>query len=165
MPKPQLYDDNPDNDLIFQGDIFSEIDFFFTTIDTGKPKQVSEKRLIAVVSQTCDVSDNDFLIVSPIYTIEEYIQELNQKGETSNKISSNVGYIKSRKSVFDRFYLESLKITKGVSKECFIDLRRANTVNKGLIAVSNRIASLSHWGRQILNYQLMWVYGRPVIEW
>lgn len=165
MSKPVLYDDNPDNDIILQGDIFSEIDFFLTTVDAGKQKQISEKRPITIVSQTCDISDNDFLVVSPIYTIEEYIQELNQKGETSNKISSNVGYIKSRKGLFDRFYLENLEITKGISKECFVDLRKVNTLNKGLITIGDRIASLSHWGRQVLNYQLMWVYGRPVTDW
>ncbi len=164
MSKPALYDDNPDNGIL-QGDIFSEIDFFLTTIDAGKQKQISEKRPIAVVSQTCDISDNDFLVISPIYTIEEYIQELNQKGETSSKIRSNVGYIKSRKGLFDRFYLENLQIIKGISKECFIDLRKVNTLNKGLITIGDRIASLSYWGRQVLDYQLMWVFGRPVTDW
>lgn len=169
MPNPQLYDDNPRNDIILQGDIFPEIDFFLTSIEINSERrqlvQTSEKRLVSIISQTCDITDNDLVAVSPIYTIEEYIEKLKGKGENSNKISSNVGYIKNRKSLFDKFYLPSLKIMKGIIKECFVDLQQVNTVSKDLFSTKNRVSSLSHWGRQVLNYQLMWVYGRPVIEW
>ena len=169
MQNPQLYDNNPGTDIILQGDIFPEIDFFLSNSEVNPDKirqfQISEKRLISVLSQTCDISDNEFIVVGPVYTIDEYVAKSEQKGENPNKISSNVGYIKSRKGLLDKFYLNYIEITNGVPKECYVDLQQINTVNKNMFPLKNRIASLSHWGRQLLNYQLIWVYGRPVIDW
>jgi hypothetical protein len=166
---PPLYDNISGNDVILQGDIFPEIDFFITNTEINPDKinsfQISERRMVSIISQTCDVSESDFIVVSPIYTIDEYVETLKQRGEKANAISSNVGYIKSRKSLLDKFYLTSLEIMPETSKECYIDLRQINTISKKLCPLHSRIASLSHWGRHVLNYQLTWVYGRPIINW
>lgn len=169
MSNPPLYDNNPRNDLILQGDIFPEIDFLVVNTEFNPErslaKQVIPKRLVAIISQTCDTKENDSVVISPIYNLDEYIEMLKQKGESANKISSNVGYIKSRKSLLDKFYLQNLEITKGNVQECFIDLLQMKTVSKSLFTIDKRISSLSHWGRHLLDHQLSWVYGRPVIEW
>lgn len=209
MPKPQLYDDNPSKDLILQGDIFTEIDFFLTDFEsktskgrgeselteivlppsgtgsvisligetapdvetdksvTKEPvlKQYSEKRLVAIVSQTCDIADGEYVVVSPIYTLEEYERKLETNGEKAEKIKEHRKLIINRKGLLDKFYLENLQVNRNTQENCFIDLRQMNTVNKNIFSPRKRLVSLSHWGRQVLNYQLMWVYGRPVIEW
>lgn len=209
MPKPQLYDDNPDNDLILQGDIFTEIDFFLTDFEskthkskdqsepveivlspsgtgsvtsligettpntetdeamTKEPtlRQYSEKRLVAIISQTCDIADGEYIVVSPIYTLKEYREKLEANSEKAEKIREHARLITNRKGLLDKFYLENLRVNRKTQENCFIDLRQVNTVNKNIFSPKRRLASLSHWGRQVLNHQLMWVYGRPVIEW
>jgi len=209
VSKPQLYDDNPSSDLILQGDIFTEIDFFLTDFEskiskgksqselteialppsgtgnimsligettpdaetdktvTKEPilRQYSEKRPVAIVSQTCDIADGEYVVVSPIYTLREYKEKLETNGEKAEKIREHSGLITNRKGLLDKFYLENLQVNRNTQQNCFIDLRQVNTVNKNIFSPRKRLASLSHWGRQVLNYQLMWVYGRPVIEW
>jgi hypothetical protein len=205
VSKPQLYDENPINDIILQGDVFPEIDFFVTEQKTKRDINVlqaegdelilpppgtgvasitdetypslqteravikelkfyskPERRLVAIISQTCDIVDNNYVVVSPIYTIDDYIEKLQEAGEKANTITSNIGYIKSRKGLLEKFYLEPIK---NITKDSYIDLNQVNTVIKTVFPLKKRIVSLSHWGRQILNYQLIWIYGRPVVEW
>lgn len=169
MSNPQLYDNNSQYNFLLQGDIFPEIDFLVVDAELNAgntlTKQTTPKRLVAIISQTCDIKDNNLVVISPIYTLDEYIEMLKQKGESANKISSNIGYIKSRKSLLDKFYLQNLEITKGNVQECFIDLLQMKTVSKSQFTIDKRISSLSHWGRHLLDHQLSWVYGRPIIEW
>ena len=187
MSKPRLYDDNPGK-VLLQGDIFPEIDLLITesrfrstenglteavlSASSGTPlptpeevipptEKINPLKLVVIMSQTCDIRDSEYVVVSPIYTLRDYTEELKRLGKSAQ---SNIGLIKSRKRMWDKFYLEDLKIS-GNLEECYADLKKVHTISKGLLHIDDRIASLSHWGRQVLNYQLMWVYGRPVVEW
>lgn len=166
MQKPSLYEETLQKDIIFQGDIFSEFNFYIpvhsSEVDSAKPAEsfYFEKRMMAVISQTCDIPKSHYLLISPIYTIEEYFES--EKIDNPQKAKSGMNLIKSRKGLLSRFYLEGIE---SKHKECFIDLRVVNTINKNLIKPADKIASLSHWGRQVLNHHLMWLFGRPVVDW
>lgn len=191
MQKPTLYEPILDKSVILQGDIFPEFDFSIpfsstTHFTSGSPSQSpgsgisslpnidastslsassqspafqTERRLMAVMTQSCDISDGDSLLISPIYTIDEY------KLLEPKNFQSNLGHIRSRKNLLDKFYLENLVLPDHAVCECFINLKIVNMISRSSLDSSNKIASLSHWGRHLLNHQLMWLFGRPIIDW
>lgn len=182
MSQPSLYESNPDRNVILQGDIFPEIDFYVplpTSVKLEPPpsssvirdgsfseEQISsqvnskkERRLMTIITQSCDITDEDSLLVSPVYTIEEYIR-FNPKN-----FQSNLALIRKRKGLFDKFYLENIILPGNISVECYINLKVVNLISRNSVNTSQKIASLSHWGRHVLNHQLMWLFGRPIVEW
>ncbi|MCL4416084.1 MAG: hypothetical protein M1371_04070 [Actinobacteria bacterium] len=170
MSNHNLFDENPRVDIIIQGDIYPEIDFYiFNNFSYSKNPHINsiahrEKRLAVVISQTCDIFDSDNLFICPIFTLNEYINS----ESNINKAKSNVGLIKSRKGLLEKFFLGNLNVQREnytTYDEFYIDLKIINTIDKSLLNPIEKIACLSDWGRHHLCHQLSWLFGRPVANW
>ncbi len=174
--QPPLFQTLINKDIIFQGDIFYPINFYIGN-NLENIENVSEGsnlfigiRPAIIVSQTCDIDKSYSVLLSPIYTFEEYVasEELKDPEKGGSKALSRMEQIKARNGCFEKFYLGNINIelpNGSLFSDCFADLRIINPIKKELISPPNKFLSLSDWGRHVLNYQLNWLLGRPITDW
>ncbi len=155
MDKPFLYDTSIDFSVFLQGDIFPEVEFN----KIFQEDVILEKRYAMAISQTCDIADGDNILLSPIYTVDEYLHT--SPKEPTHKVK----LMRTRKGLFDKFYLGELPLPGSNSIESYVDLKVVSMISKNDIKSETKIVSLSHWGRHVLNSQLVWLFGRPVVDW
>ena len=90
------------NEPLVQGDIISEI-VFLNILENGKAIKKQKKGMI--ISNSCDIENDDSFLVAPVYDFEEMALIHN----------GNEGYLNDLKSnhIFEMFYLPQFKKHKG----------------------------------------------------
>ena len=148
-----------DYEIIYQGDLIKDFPFLIfdnKTLTKGFENNVETKLeikaklgLIMVLSQTCDIQQRENIIVCPVYKMQDF--DFN-KEETES--------IKKRKTGY-WFYLPRQAI--GID-ESIADFQTIYYVPKDLLNQykSNKILTLTDWGRHHLDWALSNYFGRPI---
>src|SRR3989339_1118237 len=108
---------------------------------------------VIIVSQTCDIQKMETVMVAPIYSIKSFEDNGVLKDGKS-------GLIKKRKT-FHWFYLPEFE---GLIEDSFADFTSMHYIHKSILLerMSNKILTLSDWGRHHLDFSLGNFFCRPI---
>lgn len=132
---------------LWQGDIFSEIPFFFSD-ETGQMKIIKRKALL--LSNTCDAVRDKFLLFAAIHPLEEFKENPSMVDNIVRNKKYSAFYLPDRllKDDFVDFELIST-----ISREAFLSLCKADKVK--------RIASLTLVGYYMFICKMTVFFLRP----
>ena len=105
-----IYYNNLETDLYYQGD--AVVDIPFSVFSKGEYSTNYLKGVI--MSNTCDITsqneriDSSFIQFSSIFTLQDYIDKLNEKRISQDKIDSFISNLKSNR-ISNLFYLPKIK--------------------------------------------------------
>lgn len=146
ISQPVLSQERDSFDL-WQGDIFSEIPFFFSD-ETGQLKIIKRKALL--LSNTCDASRDKFLLFAAIHPLAEFRENPSMVDNIVRNQKYSAFYLPDRllKDDFVDFELIST-----ISREVFLSLCQTGKVN--------RIASLTLVGYYMFICKMTVFFLRP----
>lgn len=112
-----------------------------------------EVRNVMLVSQTCDISRRENILVCPIYKLSEFTEQSAINADTLRNLKNN--------KLYYWFYLPQLP---GYIDESFVDLQQITPVERTSIEarMQNVIVSLNDLGRHQVGWSLASFFGRPV---
>lgn len=135
---------------LFQGDIFSEIPFFYVN-EAGQLKKVMRKAQL--LSNTCDASRDDLLLFAAIHPLSDY----------SDKPSMVDTIMKNKK--FNAFYLPDHRLqNEYIDFELICSMPRTAFLKLCEIGKVNRIASLNLVGYYMFLCKMTVFFMRPEDE-
>jgi len=137
-----------DRTTFFQGDIVKN--FPFLVVDQ-EGNQLSVKKDIMLLSQTCDIQQRSQIIIAPIDPLE-WVESNETKRQT----------IRARRTNY-WFYLPQMDT---VIQDSVVDLQMISYIPKQLVSphLSSKVLSLSDWGRHHLAWALSTYFGRPILN-
>ena len=172
-------------DIFFQGDIIDEFPFLvileefnlinhdkedFYKIEKSSKLEGSEgsnlvvatplkMHKVIVLSQTCDIQNNNYVAIAPVYSLKEVKEDGRLEGSDMGLIRAHRGKMK------DWFYLPGSE--ERSIEESFVDLQTIQYFPKKLLYgesgfLFRRSAALSDWGRHLLCWALSDFFGRPI---
>lgn len=176
-------------EVLRQGDIVEDFPFFSdsvgNTIDTleesgvntykvnkllvpfATPQEISgvfrgKTKRVIILSQTCDIQNNDYVQIAPIFSL----------GEMAKVNLKTIEHIqKSNNRVKDWFYLPASndKNFNGIliddfPNEGFVYFQTINSFPKDKLILfsQKRIVALSEWGQSLLSWAIVNYFGRPI---
>ena len=146
-------------EILYQGDLIKDFPFLifdkeepienFTQDGETKLNINAKLSLVMILSQTCDVQRRKNIIICPVYKVKDF--EFS-KDELIKIKKRRTGYW---------FYLPEIE---GVLEESIADFQTIFYASRKLIEnyKSNKIATLSDWGRHHLGWALSGYFGRPI---
>lgn len=176
-----------DTDKLYQGDILDNFPFFilpgeeFNLLEENFLEDVEQRNYrieqyetvparenlvsavdvkrsrVAVLSQTCDIQQRDFVMIAPVFPLARLIASGDIRGGGESMLRAR----KEGKYNY-LFYLEP--DTDGSITESVIDLQQMHYFSKQLVLAQkdNRILAMSDWGQHHLGWKLSCFFGRPV---
>lgn len=161
-------------DLLYQGDVLKDFPFLVFEQDLkilrkidgqfqlvtpdnsyvdGEEKVglIAKLERVILLSQTCDIEHRSHVVVAPVYSFTK-IEGLP---------GGQAGLVKKRKGMNFFFYLPEYT---GIIEESYADFQLIHYVPKSFIEKyrSNKILSMSDWGRHHLGWALANYFGRPI---
>jgi hypothetical protein len=148
-----------DRTIIYQGDLIKE--FPFPVIYESSLPVVGNKQdktevalrlnMVMVLSQTCDAQRRENIIICPVFPV----QEISTK-------QSEIESVRKRKIQY-WFYLPQFG---SIIREAIADFQTIHYIPRKTLEgyKSNKILSLSDWGRHHLGWALSSYFGRPIVE-
>ncbi len=163
-----MYSTPPDNNKLYQGDIIQNGSFYMPAkVDPNNSSGIKTPQIysgkLMIMTQTCDIRDNDIVHVCRVLSSADFTQKLIEKGKTMEQISGVLGLLRSKKthwkekSLFNWFYLPE----KDDLEESIAILDSNGMVNLDELLIEDRVAYLSDRARHWLQYYLMRLWGRP----
>jgi len=165
----------------YQGDIIDDFPLFiftedFNLLDESEPKDnfkirkvetisTNPKKIIGafpvelsrviILSQTCDIKNNNTVIVAPVYSLSAVIAD-GLLSEPNTKLVS-----KRRGAMKDWFYLPAIE---GVIGESFVDFQKIHYSPKKIFEQyrEKRVIALSDWGIHLFSWAISDYFGRPI---
>lgn len=147
------------HDIFYQGDLVKNFPFFIfdqeispEVFGAGTETKLEVKAklsLVMILSQTCDLQRRPNIIVCPVYRMQDF---------SFNK--SEIDAIKKRKTSY-WFYLPQVD---GILEESIADFQTIYYVPRTLLEQhkSNKVMTLTDWGRHHLGWALSYYFGRPI---
>lgn len=132
---------------LYQGDIFSEIPFFFIDCD-GKQKMIKCKAQL--LSNTCDASRDNTLIFAALHPLNDFKQNPSMIDGIKKNKRYNAFYL--RDNILSSEYVD-FEMLNTISREAFLSLIEQEKVK--------RIATLSNVGYYMLICKLTVFFMRP----
>lgn len=110
---------------------------------------------VIILSQTCDIQNNNTVIVAPVYSLTEVTEDGRLSEGNVNLISKRRGAMK------DWFYLPKLE---NIIEESFVDFQIIHYLPSKVLDdyLEKRVVALSDWGRHLLSWALADYFGRPI---
>lgn len=139
----KIYDDHE----LYQGDIFTEIPFFYYD-DNGELNQIKCKAQL--LSNTCDAVRDDYLLFAAVHNIEDFNGNEGLVSAIRENKKYNAFYIPDQ-SLSNEFV--DFELVNSFPRELFMELLRQNKVS--------RISSLNQIGYYMLICKLTVFYMRP----
>ncbi|MDD5626436.1 MAG: hypothetical protein PHW01_00255 [Patescibacteria group bacterium] len=166
-------------DILYQGDVIKNAPFFifedelrslknlkktntYEAIKIGEKSFNNGEALLAInaklnniiiLSQTCDVQDKENIIIAPVYPIKLF-------EDNGILTDGKAGLIKKRKINY-WFYLPELE---GIIGDSLVDFLTIHYIPKTFLEKykSNKIITMTDWGRHHLGWALSNYFGRPI---
>lgn len=128
-----------------QGDIIEKLPFTFID-ENGNRDTILTKGII--LSNTCDVSRDDYIIIAPLFKYDEMLNNNQKKVVRANK------------------YYDKMCFTNSQLNDYFVDFTRANAFNRNLLlklleTKTNVEYSLNQYGYYLLLTKLTIYFMRP----
>jgi len=139
-----------DEATIFQGDCLDKMPIFEFE---GNNTPEIYKTKVMVLSNTCDISEENSRIVlprvcyAPIYPLDTYIAILEEAGKSKTQISSHIESIKNQEYTSILFLPSHIN---GLGRDIIVYLDRIYNCSVSLINKADRLFSLSNFGFYIL---------------
>jgi hypothetical protein len=120
---------------------------------TGKVSVGVDTRRVMIISQTCDAQRRENVIISPIYTLNEYIAASSPNADKLRTLRAG--------KIYYWFYLPAYQ---DIIEESFVDLQQVTYVPRAYVEryIEGRILSLSDLGRHRLSWSVAGFLGRPI---
>lgn len=132
---------------LFQGDVFSEIPFFYID-ETGQQKQIWRKAQL--LSNTCDAVRDNTLVFAALHPLSDFNENQSMVDSIKRNKKYNVFYL--RDSILAEECVD-FEMINTISREAFLALIRAEKVR--------RIASLTLVGYYMFICKLTVFFMRP----
>ncbi len=162
------YNNDPDRAHLYQGDVLK--DYPIVILPDKTHYEVNEftgtstiqvKRFITnilIISQTCDIGNRELVAICPVFPISRMLQDHDFVQLQGQQSTTQIESLRKAK-IYYRFWLPEIT---GSLEESYADFVIINTVDRGVLDIARRIASLSERYRSHLGEALHRYFCRPV---